>query len=276
MTCVRKCIAAFTAAAAAFAVSARAHDFWLQPSAFTLDPGATIDIDFLIGHAGERDHWALRWERVVSLVGHGPNGIVDLQSALLPAAGEPSGGARIKYNRPGTHVLAFESRQSFIELEAEKFDTYVEKAGLTLVAQDRAAKRAAGGERGAPGTEVYGRRAKLLLQVGDTHTDNALEPVGHTLEIVPERHPSALAPGETLPVRVLFRGAPLPGATIEMQSLSLAADTKSQQETDATGRASFPAPPDGAWKLNVVWSTPTEANEEADYDTVFASLAFVR
>ena len=193
---------AVVAAMACAITPAAAHDFWLEPDTFNTAKGKPIDVNFMIGHADKREHWALKWERVIALASHGPDGINDHLATVRPMSDDDKGGARPAFLQEGTHVLAFESRQSFIELEAEKFNGYVKKEGLSFIADDREAK----GTEDQPGTEVYGRRSKLLIQVGDTPTQNATRPIGQTLEIVPEKNPYALKDGEALPVRVLFRG----------------------------------------------------------------------
>ena len=249
---------------------AAAHDFWLEPETFNVTKGNPVDVRFMIGHADNREHWALKWERVVALATHGPSGFSDRLAAIRPMFGDEKGGARIEFQEEGTHVLAFESRQSFIELEAERFNGHVKKEGLSLIANDRKAR----GTEDQPGTEVYGRRAKLLIQVGETTTENAIRPVGQTLEIVPEKNPYALKDDEPLPVRVFFRGKPLEGATIDLQNLTLGVLPVTETKTDVEGRAVFDFAKVGVWKVNVIWATPQDNHAAAAYDTVFSSLTF--
>ena len=39
------------------AVPAAAHDFWIQPNKFQIEPGAAIAATFQIGHGKFRDRW---------------------------------------------------------------------------------------------------------------------------------------------------------------------------------------------------------------------------
>ena len=98
-------------------------------------------------------------------------------------------------------------------------------------------------------------------------------PLGLTLEIVPDRNPYALRAGEELPVRVYYRGAPLPGARVTMTDLRADDRPAAVRRTDGQGRARFPMRP-GAWMLNVVWSNPSERDPRADFETIFSSLTF--
>lgn len=62
-------------------------------------------------------------------------------------------------------------------------------------------------------TSMFG---KSVVNVGHDSAAKTLisRPVGHTLEIVPLENPANVRVGEALPVRVLFRGEPLPDVTL--------------------------------------------------------------
>ena len=258
--------AAFLAAA-----PAAAHDFWLVPQAFAVDGPSEVPVAFVVGHADEVSAWNLQWDRVVALRAHGGGETIDLQPRLVPVAGRIPGHARVPLTTPGTHVVAFESHHSFSDLEADKFNDYARSEGLSAILDAR--ERAGTGE--ANGRELYSRRAKTLLQVGDEATDDALAPLGHTLEIVPERNPHALGDDRTLPVRVLFRGAPLPGARVDITALGTGEPAFDEAVTDADGRVAFTVPEGaGAYKLNVVWGVPNRDTRQAEFETVFSSLTF--
>jgi uncharacterized GH25 family protein len=75
-------------------------------------------------------------------------------------------------------------------------------------------------------------------------------------------------------VRVLFHGKPLAGALVDLESLSVGILPIVTKITDDRGRAQFSLPKTGAWKLNVIWTTPRADNDGAEFDTIFASLTF--
>ena len=120
---------------------------------------------------------------------------------------------------------------------------------------------------------LYSRRAKALVQVGAQATDTVSQPIGQTLEIVPERNPYLVKPGEPLRVVVWFHGSPLPGASVVLESLGAGATHGTPALTDSRGSASWPLPSKGDWKVNVVWSYPID-DPRADYETIFCSLTF--
>lgn len=254
---------------------AAAHDFWLQPERFRVEPGDEVAVGFLIGAPGAVEPWALEWRKLAAFQDFAPDHSFDLQAQLDPLEGrEPTLGradARFTLSMPGTHMLAFASHHAASDLPAAEFNAYLEHEGLAAVLAER--KRT--GQEQTRGRELYSRRAKALVQVGPTPTDSVSEPIGQTLELVPERNPLLLGPGEPLAVRVLFHGKPLAGASVVLESLGPGAKHGTPQISDAAGRVTFPAPGPGAHKLNVVWSVPI-ADPRAEFETVFASLTWGR
>lgn len=260
------------ALALAIALSAQpalAHDFWVLPERFQAAEGAPVKVSFRIGHGREVEPWNLTWERLHSFRSFGPGGLVDHQASIVPSGPGVDGGGLVTLKGAGTHVVAMESYHSTSVLPGVRFNEYVELEGLTAIRERR--ERDAKANDG--GREVYSRRAKALIQVGDALSDTALRPVGHTLEIVPERNPYAPSTGR-LPVRVLFQGRPLAGALIDLTALSKGTEPTQGQRTDAQGRATFDVPREGNWKINVIWGRPVEGRPDSDFDTVFASLTF--
>lgn len=248
----------------------QAHAFWLEPEDYRLDAGQKVEVDFRIGAGDDEiEPWNLRWGKVVSLRSHHPGGFRDHQAEITETTDTQPGGATVGFERPGTHILAFESHPSFSDLEAERFNPYIEEEGLTLV---RNAREAAG-TTDINGTELYSRRSKTLIQVGAETTDNVLEPIGQTLEIVPDRNPYALGGDGRLPLRVLFRGRPLEGATVHLTDLTNPDDEVVQRQTDAEGRVAFEITERGRWVADLVWAVPS-SDDRAEFDTIFSSLSF--
>ncbi len=54
----------------------------------------------------------------------------------------------------------------------------------------------------------YEEYAKALIAAGPAETDTLKKPVGHNLEIIPLKNPKKLIIGDSLPVKVMFEGAP--------------------------------------------------------------------
>jgi len=246
-----------------------AHDFWIDLPSHRATSGAPIQLRLSIGDVGAVEPWETLWRKIVSLRAYGPGGVTDQQGGIMPTTKADPGGALIALTGAGTHVVAFESYQSESDLPAAEFNDYAVHEGLTPALE----KRKADGTSETRGRELYSRRAKALVQIGDRPTDDAIRPIGQTLEIVPERNPYALAAGDPLPVRVYYRGAPLVGASVTMERLDAAPAPRKPQRTDMDGRTRFAFEKKGRWKVNVVWTQPIN-HPRADYDTIFSSLTF--
>lgn len=252
---------------------AAGHDFWLVPQSFEVEPGeapSEVKVAFMVGHADEVNPWNLQWDRVVAVRAHGPGGAKDLSPTLSTASRLRPGTVTVAADEPGTHVVAFESNHSFSELEADKFNDYAKSEGLRAIIE----AREAAGTTDESGREIYGRRAKVLLQVGSEATDHAMTALGHTLEIVPEANPYALSEDRRLPVRVMFRGTPLEGAAIDITALGTGEEAFATEVTDADGRAVFEVPEGGAYRISTVWGVPNVNTQRAEFETMFSSLTF--
>lgn len=257
----------------AFSDAAYAHDFWIEPSAFRSTPGNRIDLRLLIGEPGAVEHWATEWRKIVSLQDFGPHHVIDRLASIQPLDGaEPTIqriDASFDLSEVGTHIIAFTSAHAANDLDPAAFNKYVDHEGLVLIREHRRLNR----RRNEHGREIYSRRAKALVQVGDVITDTVSKPIGQTLEIVPTINPYLLKADEPLRARIWFHGRPLVGASVVLESLGPQAIHGTPIVSDKDGLVTFQHPGAGAWKINVVWSYPI-TDPRADYETIFASLTF--
>jgi hypothetical protein len=252
------------------ATPAWSHDFWLQPSRFETDPGAADHMTIQVGHAQFRTRWSGQVERVIRFVDIGSKARRDLRGDLKS---DYYRDATLSFPAAGTEVLAFESNHATSVLPAIRFNDYLKFEGLTPALQLRAKT----GKTEAPGREIYSRCAKAIVQVGQPGARSDAQvttPVGLTLEIVPEKNPYALKMGEQLPVRVLYQGRPLAGATVMLTNLQFDGQPLQTKISDPSGHASFIVPHVGGWLVNVLWTRPIQNNPDADFDTTFSSLTF--
>ena len=251
------------------AVPAAAHDFWIQPTKFQLEPSTPLTFTFLVGHGKFRDRWNNN-QRVLALNDFHLGVARDLRPALRI-------GGRFDVTTsvaaPGLHIIAMQSNHATSELPAIRFNDYARAEGLVPIL----AARQAGGKTDAPGRERYSRRAKALIQVGTATPANqafATRPIGLKLEIVPERNPYALGASRILPLHVLYNGRRLSNATVKLTNLGADERPVAVAVTDRAGRARFQMPATGAWQLNVIWSEPVRNDPKVDFDTTFSSLTF--
>ncbi len=248
-----------------------AHDFWIQPERFVLEQPGPVPVSLFVGHGQDRSRWGVRNSHIERFETHGPDGAVDWRPSLSLGAG--SNDANVWLGLPGTYVFGLHSRLSQSTLAADRFNAYVEKEGITPIARFRERNALSGTE----GREVYSRRAKAIVQVGEIDANSIVRvttPVGLRLEMVPGRHPGTLAPGDAMPIQVFYEGVPLKGALVKLNDLAADEEPVAMQRTDADGRTIFTIPRTANWQLNTIWAEPFDDKERADFDTTFSSLTF--
>lgn len=253
------------AAAVCVATPAPAHDFWIQPERFAAEAGQPLPITLKVGDGAEQQRSPIPLRRITKFGVMSASGFADQRAAL--SLGQGAADATLALPS-GTHVVVLETDNGGrSRLPADRFNAYLEDEGLTPILEHR--RRA--GLTGVGGSERYGRRAKAIVRLG-AGASAATRAIGMTLEIVPQVDPYAADRGDPLPVQVRYEGAPLAGALVKLTRLDDGA-VRETHRTDGDGRAVFTAG-DGAWRLTTVWSKPLPAGEDADFETVFASLTF--
>ena len=245
------------------------HDFWIQPSQFAVRAGETIPFTLLVGHGTARQRWGVPAERVRRFAAISAAGSTDLRTVLHTDTGTDDGSLTLR--TPGTHVIVLESNPALSVLPAIRFNDYLAAEGLTPAIDQR--KRA--GTTQTEGRDYYSRRAKTLIKVGagNTAQQHVTRPAQLKLEIVPQKNPYDMKPGELLPLLILYEGRPLSGATVKLNNLDSDAEPVAQQRSDAKGRTGFMVPLRGRWQLNVIWTQPIK-NPNAEFETIFSSLSF--
>jgi len=247
-----------------------AHDFWLQPQRFQVDPGASLGVTFQVGHGADRQRWGNGADRIILLSDIFNGKRIDQRSRLRD--GGPAD-LITSFAAPGLHLLAMQTKYSYSDLPAIRFNDFAKEEGLVPAIVERKRSRTTD----KPGRERYSRRAKALIQVGSPTAANqslATRPVGLRLEIVPDRNPYALGASRMLPVHVLYRGRRLANATVKFTNLGDDAKPLAVAVTDRTGSARFKVPASGEYLLNVIWTEPVKGDPKADFDTTFSSLTF--
>lgn len=244
--------------------TARAHDFWIEPSEFRPEPGASVTLRLRVGEHFRGDPVPLNPPRVKDFV-------VATESGVQPIVGrlgaEPAGAVAVE--RAGIAVVGYRSLPQRVELPAAEFERYLGMEGLESVIAARAAR----GESAAPGREIFSRAAKALLAVGGGRPGSGHDRVlGLTLELIPERSPYALRVGDELPVVLRYEGKPLAGALV--MALHGSGETLASIRTDAAGRVGVPLSRGGMWLVKAVHMVPAPAGTEADWESIWASLTF--
>jgi uncharacterized GH25 family protein len=263
-------IAGAMTAALVFGSAAAAHDFWVQPTRFWVAPGATVPTSLQVGHGKDRVRWDSDIRRITAFRSIGPDGVKDhIPELRIGAMGQDH---PVKFGPPGAYILYLTTDHAQSELPSLRFNDYAKTEGLTVALAERERTKTSD----KPGRELYTRRAKVLVQVGPasaTPDPKITRPIGLSLEIVPEVNPYAASAGDSLPVRILYEGKPLAGATVKLNNLDFDYRPIETQMSDGAGRAVFKMPKTGTWQLNVIWSKSIK-DSKADFETTFSSLTF--
>lgn len=95
-----------------------------------------------------------------------------------------------------------------------------------------------------------------------------------SLEIVPLKNPEDLAAGDTLFVKVLFKGEPLTRATVSFRHKGVQADKTPQVITSGKGLAEIRLDQKGSWMIWARHKAPYPDEAECDAYSYFSSLTF--
>ena len=237
------------------AATAGAHEFWVEPSAFTLAPGGRIGVRLCVGDGFEGWSLARNAARIEKFVAAGPDGeqpVVGLDGS------DPAGIARLA--APGGYVIAYRSNRAFTEMPAAKFDAYLADKGLEKIIELRSRR----GVGEATVREAYSRNSKSLVRVGNAGTvvDRRM---GLRLELV--------AAPDLLSYQLLFEGRPLANALVAATRPGTT-DGDLKARTDETGRARFQLQAPGMWRVAAVHMIKAPSGVDAEWESLWASLTF--
>ena len=246
------------------ALGALGHEFWVEPSTFSLESGKLLGIRLCVGDGFEGWSLARNAERIELFAAAGPAGqqpVVGLDGA------DPAGVAR--FPAPGGYVIAYRSNRAFTEMPAAKFEEYLRDKGL----EDILALRSKRGERLKSVRETYSRHSKALIRVGSREGRVVDRRMGLRLELIADRDHSSAQGIDLHSFQLLHEGKPLAGALVKATRPGTA-DDDLLARTDADGKASFRLSAPGMWRIAAVHMIKAPANVSADWESLWASLTF--
>jgi uncharacterized GH25 family protein len=212
-----------------WASAAGAHDTWVQTNTNLVRAGDNVTIDLMLGNHGN-DHRDFKLASKVdpasvTLEILAPDGKrYDLKDRLVDVGYTP---------KEGYWTTRFAAAQPGLYLVASSSDKVVSYAP----------------ERSVKSAKTFFFVSRSLDKV--TPENGVFDrPLGHALELVPEKNPVLpMGPGTPIKVRLLYKGKPLANAQVSFiprgETLTEAFDKRYERMTDEQGRASF---------------TPTEGN----------------
>lgn len=246
-----------------------AHEFWIEPLTYRLDPGELLEAHVVNGEnfKGPKVPYAprhfVRFEQVSG-------------ERSRPVRGRPGQTPAFR-ERPlgeGLLILLYTSRPDRADYDTlEEMIAFAEHKDLAGFAERHRA-------RDLPTTQIgeaYTRYAKSLVAVGEGSGQD--RHLGLETELVALANPYTDDLEGTFPVKVFFGKTPRPGAQVEL--FEKAPDGRvsvTRHKADASGVALLPVKPGHAYLADaVVLREPTAAlarSHDAVWETLWASLTF--
>jgi ketosteroid isomerase-like protein len=130
-------------------------------------------------------------------------------------------------------------------------------------------------------TQRAAKYAKTMVEIGRGGPRAFTRTVGHALEFVPVNDPSALRVGDSLAVRLMFRGQPVAGAHLHAGAAAppnATQDGGTQTQdlsivTGADGVAKIPLARSGLWNVRTLHAAPG-VGASGEWEVAFATLVF--
>jgi uncharacterized GH25 family protein len=245
-------------------IPAVAHEFWIEPKAFRVEPGAPIVADLKVGQNFRGDTYPYLKSRFVSFKATDRAGARDVKGDEGDAPA-----VNIRSAAKGLQVISYLATAHRLNFDKwEDFVSYVEYEGLGWVAE--AHKR-----RGLPESgfgEDYVRCAKALVQVGEPSAADQDLVTGMPLELIAGQNPYA-DPGPELSVTLLWQGKPIGGIQIRVFKDN-GTVTETTTRTDPSGKAVISLQGGGKFLLNAVYMQEAPPERDAKWESYWASLTF--
>lgn len=252
------------------AAAAAAHDFWLVPNAFHVADGGELTVKGQTSSRFPTSEVAVTPDRVAEAR------VIAASTDERVAIVATEGTSLMLQHRPrgvGQRIVVVTVAPRSLRASGPEFKRYMELEG--------AAELAARYERQGllPRTDSITRRyakyAKTIVDVGSGGPRAFSRIAGQVAEFVPLHDPATLRAGDTLSVRLLYRGLPLAEAHVHAgQSAADGATDDLSLVTDANGLLRVPLAAPGLWNVRTIHIAPSDRGSGADWDSHFVTMVF--
>jgi uncharacterized GH25 family protein len=248
-------------------LAAQAHEFWIEPDAYQVAPGADMVAELRVGQnfAGSAQSYLPRSFERFDLKCSGNLAPVDGRPGDRPAmtVTAPSDGLCVVIHQTRDYTLTYQ--------EWEKFVAFIEHKDFSTTLADHAAR----GLPEADFVEQYSRYAKSLIAVGEGAGQDDV--VGLETEIVAQANPYTDDMAAGLPVQVFYQG--LPRADVQVELFEKAPEGAVEitlHRTDDEGRVLLPVKAGYSYLADAVVMRAMTPDAENDpvWESLWASLTF--
>jgi uncharacterized GH25 family protein len=252
-----------------FTVNAIAHEFWIAPSQFKVNSKQVFNFNCFVGEDFQPTVWANRKERTLKVRTFHNNSIKDITNAFVKVNDQP---ISMIINESGNHLIALESKASYIEMKAEAFNEYLKEDGMLNILDYRVNNHLDKKDS----REFYQRCAKSLIQVDGKNDSSYKIHTGMALEIIPLSNPYLLG-SDSLDVYFEFKGKPLSNYQVRTWCKKNGKlIVKSFHTTNKEGFAKLPIKQKGEWMISLVKMELVQQPSKADYESYWGSYTFIK
>jgi hypothetical protein len=268
------------------ATLAYGHDLFVKMDSYFVEPNSTVTIPVLNGVFDLSEN-AIMADRLLDISIVSPTGRTHIDTTQW--AGDTTAAdttyLTVDVGDPGTYVVGASTRARDLALTGAEFNEYLVHDGIPDVLQAREDSD----ELEKDVVEKYEKHVKGVFQAGDRPDrpkswwqfwkDDAelayLTVLGYPAEIIPIVNPYMLEVGDSIQVRCLVDGNPVPNQYIMIggQGNSGASFPVRNTRTDAEGVATFILNAPGKWYLEFINMVPS-IEEGIDYHSKWATLTF--
>ncbi len=246
------------------------HDFWLVPNAFRISAGGELVIRGQTSSKFPSSESAVTPDRITDARILGATGAMKVENVTV------AGASLVLRNRPsgaGQRIVALSIAPRSLRASGRDFKRYMELEGASTLAARY--EREGILPKTDSITRRYAKYAKTIVEVGKGGPRAFTRVVGQPAEFVPLDDPGTARSGDTLRVRLIFRGEPLRHAHVDA-GFAVDGNTPvdSSVETDVNGVARIPLGRHGLWNIRALHILPAESGSGADWESHFVTLVF--
>jgi len=179
------------------------HDLYLKLDNYYFEPNSQATIQLFNGSFDVSENVIDRNRMIdASLVGNGKREAID---STQWQDKDNITFLNLTTGKAGTWLAGVSTASRKIEMDAVKFNTYLEKDGVIDMLELRKAEN----EINQDAVEKYAKHVKTIFQVGDKTSEDWNTVLDYPIEFVPLQNPYESHAGHDISIQLLFEGKPL-------------------------------------------------------------------